>query len=92
VQDWGSSRCDGHKCRTFPCARLCLAGNASHFQPDARGFREALVEADSDRILAFGMLGAEAGQVMAAVQTAMLGGMAEGSRRAFLERSGSVSP
>ena len=32
-----------------------------------RGFMKALVEADSDRILGFTMLGAEAGKVMAVV-------------------------
>jgi pyruvate/2-oxoglutarate dehydrogenase complex dihydrolipoamide dehydrogenase (E3) component len=42
---------------------------------ETRGFMKALVEADGDRILGFAMLGAEAGEVMAAVQTAMLAGM-----------------
>jgi pyruvate/2-oxoglutarate dehydrogenase complex dihydrolipoamide dehydrogenase (E3) component len=42
---------------------------------ETRGFMKALVEADSDRILGFTMLGAEAGEVMAVVQTAMLAGM-----------------
>jgi pyruvate/2-oxoglutarate dehydrogenase complex dihydrolipoamide dehydrogenase (E3) component len=36
---------------------------------------KALIEADGDRILGFTMLGAEAGEVMAVVQTAMLAGM-----------------
>jgi pyruvate/2-oxoglutarate dehydrogenase complex dihydrolipoamide dehydrogenase (E3) component len=36
------------------------------------GYMKALVAADSDRILGFAMIGAEAGEVMAAVQTAML--------------------
>jgi pyruvate/2-oxoglutarate dehydrogenase complex dihydrolipoamide dehydrogenase (E3) component len=36
---------------------------------------KALVEADGDRILGFTMLGAEAGEVMAVVQTAILAGM-----------------
>jgi pyruvate/2-oxoglutarate dehydrogenase complex dihydrolipoamide dehydrogenase (E3) component len=40
-----------------------------------RGFMKALVDARSDRILGFTMFGAEAGEVMAAVQTAMLAGM-----------------
>ena len=35
---------------------------------------KALVGADDDRILGFTMIGAEAGEVMAAVQTAMLAG------------------
>jgi pyruvate/2-oxoglutarate dehydrogenase complex dihydrolipoamide dehydrogenase (E3) component len=42
---------------------------------ETRGFMKALVEADGDRILGFTMLGAEAGEVMAVVQTAMLAGM-----------------
>ena len=42
---------------------------------EARGFLKALVEADGDRILGFTMLGADAGEVMAVVQTAMLAGM-----------------
>jgi pyruvate/2-oxoglutarate dehydrogenase complex dihydrolipoamide dehydrogenase (E3) component len=36
------------------------------------GYMKALVAADGDRILGFAMIGAEAGEVMAAVQTAML--------------------
>ena len=40
-----------------------------------RGFMKALVAADDYRILGFAMLGAEAGEVMAVVQTAMLAGM-----------------
>jgi pyruvate/2-oxoglutarate dehydrogenase complex dihydrolipoamide dehydrogenase (E3) component len=39
------------------------------------GFMKALVEAGGDRILGFTMIGAEAGEVMAVVQTAMLAGM-----------------
>jgi pyruvate/2-oxoglutarate dehydrogenase complex dihydrolipoamide dehydrogenase (E3) component len=42
---------------------------------ETRGFMKALVEADGDRILGFVMIGAEAGEVMAVVQTAMLAGM-----------------
>ncbi len=42
---------------------------------ETRGFMKALVAADGDRILGFTMLGAEAGEVMAVVQTAMLAGM-----------------
>jgi pyruvate/2-oxoglutarate dehydrogenase complex dihydrolipoamide dehydrogenase (E3) component len=36
---------------------------------------KALVAADSDRILGFTMIGPEAGEVVAVVQTAMLTGM-----------------
>jgi len=42
---------------------------------ETRGFMKALVEAHGDRILGFTMLGAEAGEVMGVVQTAMLAGM-----------------
>ena len=42
---------------------------------ETRGFMKALVQADGDRILGFTMIGAEAGEVMAVVQTAMLAGM-----------------
>jgi len=40
---------------------------------ESRGFMKALVGAHHDRIVGFTMLGPEAGEVMAAVQTAMLG-------------------
>jgi len=39
------------------------------------GFMKALVAADGDRIVGFAMLGAQAGEVMAVVQMAMLGGL-----------------
>jgi pyruvate/2-oxoglutarate dehydrogenase complex dihydrolipoamide dehydrogenase (E3) component len=39
---------------------------------EKQGFMKALVSADDDRILGFTMIGSEAGEVMAAVQTAML--------------------
>jgi pyruvate/2-oxoglutarate dehydrogenase complex dihydrolipoamide dehydrogenase (E3) component len=42
---------------------------------EMRGFMKALLDARSDRILGFTMFGPEAGEVMAAVQTAMLAGM-----------------
>jgi pyruvate/2-oxoglutarate dehydrogenase complex dihydrolipoamide dehydrogenase (E3) component len=42
---------------------------------ETHGFMKALVEAQGDRILGFTMLGPEAGEVMAVVQTAMLAGM-----------------
>lgn len=42
---------------------------------ERKGFMKALVAADDDRILGFAMIGAEAGEVMAAVQTAMLADM-----------------
>jgi pyruvate/2-oxoglutarate dehydrogenase complex dihydrolipoamide dehydrogenase (E3) component len=40
-----------------------------------RGFMKAIIDARTDRILGFTMFGAEAGEVMAAVQSAMLAGM-----------------
>ena len=42
---------------------------------ETRGFMKALVETRGDRILGFAMIGAEAGEVAAVVQTAMLAGM-----------------
>jgi pyruvate/2-oxoglutarate dehydrogenase complex dihydrolipoamide dehydrogenase (E3) component len=52
---------------------------------ETRGFMKALIDARSDRILGFTMLGPEAGEVMAAVQTAMLAGMPyTGFRNAIL--------
>jgi pyruvate/2-oxoglutarate dehydrogenase complex dihydrolipoamide dehydrogenase (E3) component len=48
---------------------------------ETHGFMKALIEAQSDRILGFTMLGPEAGEVMAVVQTAMLAGMPYGGLR-----------
>jgi len=42
---------------------------------ETRGFMKALIDARSDRILGFTMLGSGAGEVVAAVQSAMLGGL-----------------
>jgi pyruvate/2-oxoglutarate dehydrogenase complex dihydrolipoamide dehydrogenase (E3) component len=42
---------------------------------ETRGFMKALVAAHDDRILGFTMFGSEAGEVMAAVQTAMIAGL-----------------
>jgi pyruvate/2-oxoglutarate dehydrogenase complex dihydrolipoamide dehydrogenase (E3) component len=39
---------------------------------ETRGFMKVLVEAEGDRILGFVMIGAEAGEVMTVVETAML--------------------
>lgn len=41
---------------------------------ETRGFMKALIDIHSDRILGFTMLGADAGEVIAVVQTAMLAG------------------
>ena len=40
-----------------------------------QGFMKALVGESHDRVLGFTMIGAEAGEVMAVVQTAMLAGL-----------------
>jgi len=42
---------------------------------ETQGFMKAVVGGDDDLILGFTMIGAEAGEVMAVVQTAMLGGL-----------------
>ena len=42
---------------------------------ETRGFMKMLLDASSDRILGFTMLGVDAGEVVAVVQTAMLGGL-----------------
>jgi pyruvate/2-oxoglutarate dehydrogenase complex dihydrolipoamide dehydrogenase (E3) component len=42
---------------------------------ETEGFMKVLVSAEDDRILGFTMIGSEAGEVMAAVQAAMLAGM-----------------
>jgi pyruvate/2-oxoglutarate dehydrogenase complex dihydrolipoamide dehydrogenase (E3) component len=42
---------------------------------ESAGFMKVLVETPVDRILGFTMIGPDAGEVMASVQTAMLGGL-----------------
>jgi pyruvate/2-oxoglutarate dehydrogenase complex dihydrolipoamide dehydrogenase (E3) component len=42
---------------------------------ETRGFMKTLIDRHSDRILGFTMLGSGAGEVIAAVQSAMLGGL-----------------
>jgi len=42
---------------------------------DTQGFMKVLVGANDDRILGFSMIGAEAGEVMTTIQTAMLAGL-----------------
>ncbi|HTB88499.1 MAG TPA: FAD-dependent oxidoreductase [Steroidobacteraceae bacterium] len=42
---------------------------------ETQGFMKVLVGADDDRILGFTMIGADAGEVLTAIQTAMLAGM-----------------
>lgn len=57
-------------------ARLPM-GNVLRTQAtdETSGFMKAVVSANDDRILGFTMIGSEAGEVMAAVQTAMLAGL-----------------
>jgi pyruvate/2-oxoglutarate dehydrogenase complex dihydrolipoamide dehydrogenase (E3) component len=42
---------------------------------EARGFLKALVEVDGDRVLGFTGFGVDAGEVLASVQIAMIGGL-----------------
>ena len=42
---------------------------------ETRGFLKALIDTESDRILGFTALGVEAGEIIAAVQVAMLAGL-----------------
>src|SRR6185369_10658705 len=42
---------------------------------ETRGFMKALIDGPSERILGFSAFGAEAGEVMAAVQVAMIAGL-----------------
>jgi len=42
---------------------------------EMKGFMKAVVSTEEDRILGFGMVGADAGEVVAVVQTAMLAGL-----------------
>lgn len=56
---------------TLPIANVLRAQTIS----ETRGFMQAVVDAGSDRILGFTMIGPDAGEVLATVQTAMLAGM-----------------
>jgi pyruvate/2-oxoglutarate dehydrogenase complex dihydrolipoamide dehydrogenase (E3) component len=47
----------------------------THTTGEMAGFMKALVEASGDRIVGFAMIGSDAGEVMASVQMAMLGGL-----------------
>jgi pyruvate/2-oxoglutarate dehydrogenase complex dihydrolipoamide dehydrogenase (E3) component len=47
----------------------------AHTTGEKQGFMKALIGAHDDRILGFTMIGAEAGEVVATVQTAMLAGL-----------------
>ena len=57
-------------------ARLAISGVLrTRTIGETAGFMKVLVEAAGDRILGFTMIGPEAGEVVAVVQTAMLGGL-----------------
>ncbi|MBV8265066.1 MAG: pyridine nucleotide-disulfide oxidoreductase, partial [Planctomycetaceae bacterium] len=57
-------------------ARLAISGVLrTRTIGETAGFMKVLVEAAGDRILGFAMIGPEAGEVIAVVQTAMLGGL-----------------
>jgi len=56
---------------TLPISTVLRA----HTTGEMTGLMKVLVEEAGDRILGFTMLGADAGEVVAAVQTAMLGGL-----------------
>jgi pyruvate/2-oxoglutarate dehydrogenase complex dihydrolipoamide dehydrogenase (E3) component len=52
-----------------------LGGGYVGLESETRGFLKALVAADSDRMLGFTAVGTGAGELIAVVQTAMLGGL-----------------
>jgi pyruvate/2-oxoglutarate dehydrogenase complex dihydrolipoamide dehydrogenase (E3) component len=47
----------------------------AHTLSETRGFMKALIAADSDQILGFTVFGVEGGEIMGAVQIAMIGGL-----------------
>src|SRR5204862_6977684 len=71
--------CEGEARRQGIAVRVAklpiVAVLRSRTTSETRGFMKALVETEGDRILGFTMIGDEAGEVMAVVQTAMLAGM-----------------
>jgi pyruvate/2-oxoglutarate dehydrogenase complex dihydrolipoamide dehydrogenase (E3) component len=58
-----------YRLATIPMMKVCRTATISQ----TRGFLKALISADSDEILGFTAFRAEAGEMMAVVQTAMLG-------------------
>jgi pyruvate/2-oxoglutarate dehydrogenase complex dihydrolipoamide dehydrogenase (E3) component len=59
--------------RSVRIARLPIAAVLrARTTSETRGFMKALIEAEGDRILGFTMIRADAGEVVAVVQTAML--------------------
>ncbi|MDT4945503.1 MAG: hypothetical protein QOH14_2236 [Pseudonocardiales bacterium] len=61
----------GYRLLTQPMAAVLRTRTLS----EPRGFMKMLIAADSDEILGFTVFGAEASELMAAVQTAMIGGI-----------------
>ena len=61
----------GYRLLTLPMAAVLRTRTLS----EPRGFMKMLLAADSDEILGFTAFGAEASELMAAVQTAMIGGV-----------------
>ncbi len=61
----------GYRLFKVPMAAVLRA----HTLSETRGFLKALVEAEGDRILGFTALGVGAGEIMSAVQIAMIGGL-----------------
>jgi pyruvate/2-oxoglutarate dehydrogenase complex dihydrolipoamide dehydrogenase (E3) component len=61
----------GYRLATLPMAAVLRAVAIG----ETRGFVKMLIDAQSDRILGFTAFGAEASEMVAAVQTAMLGGL-----------------
>ena len=61
----------GYRLAKLPMAAVLRAVTLG----ETRGFVKMLIEAERDRILGFTAFGAEASEMMAAVQTAMLGGL-----------------
>jgi len=60
--------------RAIKVARLPMSSVARALETDEpRGFMKAIVDAESDQILGFAMLGIEGGEIMSAVQLAMMG-------------------
>jgi pyruvate/2-oxoglutarate dehydrogenase complex dihydrolipoamide dehydrogenase (E3) component len=61
----------GYRLAKLPMAAVLRAVTLG----ETRGFAKILIDAQSDRILGFTVLGVEGSEMMAAVQTAMLGGL-----------------
>ena len=66
-----NSRGIGYRLAKMPMAGVLRAVTLG----ETRGFMKMLIDAQSDRILGFTVLGVEGSEMMAAVQTAMLGGL-----------------